>query len=152
MSEEDKNRVLVVRQFNQDDISLIYNSWLKEYRYSGFSSGVESKLYFKKHKELIDKLLAESNVIVLCDQDEPSYIVGYMVYTYDELNNLITHYIYIKNIWRKMGLGIQLYKMAQKTNNDLIAFCTHHTKSMQKFIEKHKLPCFYNPYLLLGIK
>lgn len=144
------NDSLLIRPAQESDLNLILSSWLKEYRYAPFTKGIESKLYYKHHKELILSLLASSQCQVICQREDLNAVLGYMVFSYDTLNNLIIHYLYIKNTFRKLGFGRTLVQNAILPQHDLIIFATHFTKWLKLFIDGTKLPITYHPYLLLN--
>lgn len=145
------NENLILRNAVPEDLNLMYNSWLREYRYSDFTKGCPSKLYYKNHGEIITKLLQRSNVRILCDEQNPSSIFGYIVYDYDELSNLIIHYVYVKSTYRKCKLAKFMINSAISGANDLLMFASHYTKKFEEFVNHTKLPIVYNPYLLIGV-
>ena len=88
------------------DNDFIYDSWIKSYSNSGFSRGIPTSLYVVGQRSRIDKILGSppTKVTIATNPEEPSVIYGYSVITGEN----ILHYLYVKNAFRKLGIGTQL--------------------------------------------
>jgi hypothetical protein len=124
---------VVLRQATADDTSFIYSSWLKSYRNT--QKHVNSETYFKGQHDLITLLLNNSSVIVICPEDDPESIVGYMVYSDDVL-----HWIYVKSVFRNLGMAKTL--MSVFPNGEPKQF-SHFTPAVYFLLKES---CTFNPY------
>jgi hypothetical protein len=91
----------ILREANENDVSFIFSSWLKSYRNT--QKYVNSDVYFKGQHDLIELILRTSNVVVICTEDDEESIIGYVVYRGNTL-----HYIYVKSVFRNLGMARQL--------------------------------------------
>jgi hypothetical protein len=128
------------------DLEFIYSSWLKSYRQSEFAKNIPSTQYFPYHHNLITTIIAQptNNTTILCDPDDESTILGYIVYNTKEP---IVFYMYIKHTLRRFGLGKYLLESI-RTNFGEESFikCTHKVQAWSKVNKKHNL--IFNPYLI----
>jgi GNAT superfamily N-acetyltransferase len=135
---------IIIREAIQDDLPLIYNSWLKQYRESPFSVGVVNSVYYSQHRKIIDCLIERSVLRVACDAASPTKIYGWVCgEIYDPL---VLHFIYVKKKYRKRGIGgMLLNEFGWKEVPHIIT--THFMKYKRKK-SKEENNIIYNPYLL----
>src|SRR5579859_1846901 len=89
----------ILRQHTTEDISFIYNSFLKSLHNSFPIKFVPDTLYYGPQSQIIESLLKTANVMVACYPEDPSEILGYVIY--QEIDSaLILHYIYVKQPYR----------------------------------------------------
>lgn len=111
--------------------NFIFSSWLRSYRNSDITRFVPNEVYYEKHSELVTKLLDTSTVLMAVNADCPDQIFGFICY-----DETAIHYVYVKYIYRKMGLAKLLLEQALHTT-----VVTHLPPKLS--------PTFtYNPYLL----
>lgn len=135
-----------LRQANQEDVSFIFNSWLKSYRNSLFAKNIPNEIYFTNHHNLVENLLQNNKVIIACSKEDPSQIYGYICAGHTD-GILTLHYIYIKQTFRNMGIAKQLLSMFNH-DSAIASVYTHHTRIAEKLGPKYNM--FYHPYLLVG--
>jgi len=69
-----------IRAATEEDISFIFNSWLKSFRDSNFGKQITNTIYFAQHHKLIENLLQSCNVFVACNESNPGELYGYICY------------------------------------------------------------------------
>jgi hypothetical protein len=100
-----------------------------------------------------------NSITVVCDPDDASHIIGYIVYSVKEP---IIYYAYVKYNFRKLGLAkhlfgrvknhfeIELAKKAEEegkeVQKDLGIYVTHKCRRWAKAAKKYNL--IYNPYIV----
>ncbi len=135
-----------IRPPTPDDLAFIYSSWLKSYKHDSLlGKSVRTTVYFENYREVLDRLLATSSVLVACISDEPSVILGYLVH-----EDSIAHYCFVKESFRRMGIGASLLEYAHLTKK-LVQF-THATGKLFSMLDMLVLcrgyNIEYNPFLL----
>jgi len=129
----------------QTDESFIYANWLCHFfEQSYFAIRITDKIYFEGHRGVIDKLLQKSQTLMAVDEQDEDVIVGFMVY---ELSTEpVIHYIFIKEDFRKIGIG---KKLLAKVTDGTFSF-THWSYDVDKIEKKstYQKRMIYNPYLL----
>lgn len=139
-----------IRAATEADVPFIFNSWLKSYQGSVTARSIAAPVYFDFQHKAIEALLQKCNVLVACEQADPTQLYGYLVYErIDEVP--VLHYAYVKHAFRQMGiLGLILAYGALSPREQ--AFYTHETPTCLKIIRSKSLPLVYNPYLAFGVK
>jgi len=143
-----KDVPILYRPLAEEDRSFIYSSWLKSYRNGTGCRNVDNSIYFFNHHKVVESLLQRAKTIVCCNSDDPKVIYGYVVYEEVE-GSFVLHYVYVKNIYRKLGLA---KKMLAETKHDfnVLGCYTHQTGVGIAKEEKYNL--LYHPYLLINGK
>ena len=99
------------RPVENSDLNFILSSWLKSYRSSPQVRDIPASIYFDCHQIIIkDILMHSSKTIVMCDSVNPEVILGYIVCDKDSTR---IHYLYIKHMFRGLGLGLKLFKQIE---------------------------------------
>lgn len=127
-----------LRDTTIDDVPFITSSWLLSYRNSGNTRVIPNDLYFKHQDNLIKTLLATKQSLVVCMEDDPTHILGYIVF-----EPSIIHYLYIKQPFRMNGFARSLIQAAAP--NAMSLTITHYSRSVS-YIKNIKIT--YNPYIL----
>lgn len=125
------------------DVPFIFNSWLRCYRHSRNTQGCENPVYFAQHHILIEGLCKRANILIACDEKNPAEIYGYICSETIE-DVMVIHFMYIKEMYRKFGVGSFLAETAG-FKKDAPIFYTHRTFNAQDLEKKFAL--VYNPYL-----
>lgn len=133
------------RDMAAEDNAFVYNSWLKSFRNGTMNRNVDNSIYFHNHHKLIDKILQRSTIVVCCDAKDPKIIFGYVVYEKID-GQFVLHYIYVKNIYRKLGIAKKLLEQC-KHDFSVLGCYTHQTQVAVAKEEKYNL--LYHPYLLI---
>ena len=140
----DLEQSIMLRVGDKSDTSFIFSSWLKSYRNSAFARNISNTIYFSEHHDIIENLLACSDVVVACNKNDQSQIYGYIVAS--KINDKLTvHYIYVKHPFRRMGIGRYLLTSIRQDFTD-DALYTHDTHISSRLSAKYKFS--YHPYLM----
>lgn len=134
---------ITFRPATQDDVNFIFNSWLKSFRGGTLATGVSNPIYYAQHHRLIEGICKSAQILVAVNAADLAQIFGYVAYEPMEGMNVV-HYIYVKEPYRRLGLGKLLLEQA-KIDAKKPFFCTHRTNVM-RFLER-RYAFVYNPYL-----
>lgn len=148
-----------LRPSKASDNDFIYGSWLESFRHGPISLSIElkgpeglhkralleSEIYYRNYRKVIDRVLSASRVDVLCNPEDEDHVFGFIVHRNLAHNVNAVSFIYIKQPFRRMGLSDILLKEIKDSN--LVA--THAKQNVVKFIKKHGM--IYNPFLDLQL-
>lgn len=144
MSQEN-NFPILIRRACEEDVNFIFNSWLKSYRNSLFARNMHNTIYFDQHHKVVERLLKTSEVLIACDQKDPSSCYGYIVA--EKVDNIfVLHFTYVKHPFRKFGVATALLN-AFDHNLSQASIYTHHTRVAELLAPKYNM--VYNPYVAL---
>ena len=121
---------LTLREAEDGESNLLLNSWLMSYKAAKCGTrdervdhagdhelagrAMESARYFKGQQALISALAARRRVLVVCDAEQPAFVVGWacgeLVEAPDASKELIVDYVYVKHAYRKNGIARELLK------------------------------------------
>lgn len=137
---------ILFRPLAYEDKAFVFNSWLKSFRNGMFCKNVDNTIYFLNHHKIVDSCTLKGKTVICCNADDPKTIYGYICYEEIE-GQFVLHFIYVKNLYRKLGIGKQL--LAQ-TGHDFgtLGCYTHQTIVGAMNEEKYNL--VYHPYLLFN--
>lgn len=137
--------IVALREATSEDVNFIFSSWLKSYRSSDFAKCITDTIYFEYHHDVIENLIATSQVIVACDKKKPHEIYGYMVA--QVVDNIFTiHYTYVKQPFRRIGIADLMFK-AFDHNPDHVACYSHETFMARRLAPRYRL--VHHPYLMI---
>lgn len=133
---------LSLRAAEKEDVSFIFNSWLKSYRDSPPVRGVPNNLYYQHQHSTIEKIIHRDTcrLVLAVAIDDPNQIYGYIVFEDLPEKNLV-HWVYVKHPLRTFGIGSLLFNIANKTDRTEY---THNSKCAPTYAKKHNL--IFNPY------
>lgn len=132
------------RDANQADVAFIFNSWLKSNRSSALVQGVSNPVYFAQHHLLVEGLVKTCKVVVASNADDTTQIFGYIVH--DSVEGMpVVHYVYVKQPYRRLGLGALLLEHAQIDAKKPF-FTTHKPDFRNRMVERN-FTIVLNPYL-----
>lgn len=144
MSEKQNPSELIrLRPATETDVPFIFNSWLKNYRHSINTRGCENPVYFAQHHKVLEGLCKRAEIWIACNPEDISQIYGYVAA--EKIENLVVlHMTYVKETYRKLGIGKTLLKQVGVDYTQPMLY-THKTVMCD---ELHKnLVMVYNPYL-----
>jgi hypothetical protein len=139
------NELVNIRDLNQNDESFIYSSWLRSYRNSPQMKTLSNDVYYSNHKRVVESLLKNSTVKILCSVEDPSHIFGFFSYS-----NNILHFLYVKYNYRKMGLATHLFSECGFTSDNTLISTHTPTNSLKEYLDS-KYNIKYNPYLIMHL-
>lgn len=114
-----------LRVGREGDESFVYDSWIRSYSSATPNRHVKWPEYHRYQKQVVTRLLARSELIVLCDPDDPDHVLGYAVIE-PTLERLTLHWIFIKYSFRKFKLSTWLIEHILKTFGDGRELCMSH--------------------------
>jgi len=141
---------LLARDMEESDISFVSNAWLKSYRGAHFCAGCPNELYYIQHHTLIKDIWERSNITILCDEMDGDQIYGFICYEVGEhLGGEIgiLHYVYVKHLFRSLGLAKGLLEDVQNQTGIKYWFASHSTSKLKHLAKDFKIE--YTPYVLL---
>ena len=136
--------LIKLRKAHPEDASFIFNSWLKSFRFSKFSKEISSTIYFTNHHKVIEYLLKSKTTVIACNNEDPTQIFGYANAGLEE-GVLVVNYIYVKESFRRLGLGKILLNAFEHSPEAASVF-THKTSIADKLAAKYNM--HYHPYLM----
>lgn len=95
--------LISLRDYNDKDLSFIYNSWLKS-TLNDCDGSVVRHNFFETHKILYKSIIERSQIAIACDITSPDFIYGYVIFRHISPDVLILHYAYTKEPFRKFGV------------------------------------------------
>jgi GNAT superfamily N-acetyltransferase len=137
---------ILLRSANEEDISFIFNSWLKSFRNSFFCKGIVNSVYFTEHHKLIEKILKTASAVIACNPEDPSQVYGWICA--EEIDGVFCmHYLYVKHSFRGLGIGRLLFNTFTHESG-LAGIYTHQTRASETL--GIKLNLIYHPYVLFS--
>lgn len=137
-----------LRPPNEQDVSFIFNSWLKSARSAPALIDIPNGPYYKYLHTGIESVLRSDNarIVVACSPKEgdEGVIFGYGVAELDD-KSLILHFIYTKHTFRNFGIGKDIEIELKKTPHENVTY------SCQSKLAKTLLKTrdyTYNPFSL----
>ncbi len=101
--------------------------WIGSYRRSKWAGTLPNNKFPEYMGESIRQLLARgSNCLLACNPDNPTQILGFLVTEKTSRNEEVVHYLFVKDIYRKMGISKGLLAEAG-LKQDGSVFYTHKT-------------------------
>lgn len=102
------NTAYKIRQAKGEDLSFIYDTWLKSFRYdSPLGKSCKNSIFFNEYKEVLDRILSQAETLVAHSSDNEDHIFAYLTFQPG-----ILHYMFCKEAFRRMGIGRALYLSA----------------------------------------
>lgn len=142
-NQETQKLPIRIRAATEEDVSFIFNSWLKSYRDSQFAKQITNTIYFAQQHKLIEKLLETCQVFVACNSTNPGDLYGYICF--EKVDSIyVLHYIYVKHTYRKLGIAKML---AYYTDfcEEMANMYTHASKNSEHLAAKFN--SIYCPYI-----
>jgi GNAT superfamily N-acetyltransferase len=138
-----KNLNYILRKYVQSDEGFIYNSFLRSYKRS--EQFIEDQLYYKNQGDIIKFLIENYTTYVAVFQEAPEEIIGYVIFNYSGAATIF-HYIYLRKIYWKQGIGSSIFNSINKG----LSVCTHKNESFGYLKKKFNL--IYDPYLITNLR
>lgn len=143
-----KKAPIIVRKATPDDVPFIFSAWLKSYEDSVVHAGISKTVYYANQHKLIEKLLRTSEVLIAVNASDDNQIYGFLVC--ERLQGVfVIHYIYVKMMFRKLGVARTLLEATDWNPEELAAF-THWGKPASSISRKTNF--IYHPYILYDLK
>ncbi len=94
---------LQIREYDSTDRDFIYSSWLSSFKGSHYAGPVPDNVYWKLYQFVLEKIIPDSTVKIVCSHEYPSQIVGWICY-----RDSVVHYLYVKQPFRGKGIAKEL--------------------------------------------
>ena len=134
---------IAIRNATNDDYPYILKTWSVEFHKQYPTTHISNAIYFPHQANIINNIIKKCQVSIVCIDDEPNIICGFI--TYELFNkNLIIHYAQTKGIFRRMGIFTSMLKSIDIKYDNIIY--THDFKLLKEFKDKYNL--IYDPTLL----
>lgn len=141
---------LFFRWMEDDDIRFVANSWLKSYRDGGFAGGIPNTRYYKKHRELIERVRKNGDVLMVSERGKETKILGWAAYE-DTDDGRVLHYIYVKRSVRGSGIAGSIATILMLNAPPGDGSYSHRTELGRKLASKlRRAGWVYDPYAFLS--
>lgn len=128
-----------VRDAVEADKNYIYASFLRGLYYGkSMWSELPKQVFMDTYKKVVETLVNNPDTVikVACLKDDPNIILGYSILS----NDFTTiHYINVKSVWRRGGIGRALVPQFPTT-------VTHLTAVGKSLLAKFKSEVTFNPF------
>lgn len=144
---------IIFRDADENDLSLVFDSWLKEYRLTVFGVQVESDVFYPNYRKHIGKVIRASAVTLACNPEDVDQIYGYIVHRL--IGDIrVVSWTFVKGPFRAMGIGRKLF--CEIGGADIVTHLSNrvtNTKLQTIRPGQIKLPTdiVYNPFIDLFI-
>lgn len=136
-----------MRSGRPEDLPLIIRTWVSSNRGSPVVWGCPSPVYLVGQRALVLRILGASSAVVAVDPEDEAHVYGYCVW---QAPNVI-HYAFVKEAYRRVGLGTALLRSAQESLDPGGFSYTHSGLIVKEAREKlAAIGAVYNPFLLYG--
>jgi GNAT superfamily N-acetyltransferase len=132
--------MIKLREAKEEDKNLILNSFLKSYFSTMTGYKPESEVFYPCHQKALERLVKNGSCIfvVAASEEDEDIIYGWACFGLDKT----LHYVFVKELYQKMGIGTRLIRHMMKDKKDLTV--SHWNKNCAILKRKFKLK--YNPY------
>lgn len=137
------------RPYVENDIPFIHETWRKNY-YKGanYSKHLSPQEFDAAHRPIRNNILLkrDATIIVAASKEDPDVIIGWIAVQKPlQSKGMFLHYLYVKEEFRRLGIGSELVKRA--IPDEPVMF-THMTRkisfirnmSPEKFMNFHFFP------------
>lgn len=141
----------LMRDAEADDVRFIVDAWVREMRRSVFSRHVRNDVFVPGQHDVVHALLGDSSVTMACDRDNPSLLMGCVVWEHGP--EPIIHWLYVKSSYRRLGIARSLL-LSCYPERPARVICSQATQlfddpAFRPVLERYGV--VYSPYVLLGI-
>lgn len=135
-SEEPEKKLYTFRPYQASDIPFIQSSWATSY-YEGVNGHKQfpTDEFHKSHRPIREKILSnpEATAIICSNIEDNDHIIGWiLVEKPKNIPAIKLHYIYVKNAFQGLGIGLELIKMAIPIRPVLYTHCTSRSRKIMK--------------------
>jgi hypothetical protein len=129
-----------IRDAKADDRNFVLATFLRGLYYGdSWFSLIPKDIFMANYKKVGEFLVTSPNINikVACLKEDPDVIIGYSILSQDFST---IHWVYVKNIWRKQGIGRSLVPQHPTT-------VTHLTALGKTLLSKFE-NCIFNPFAI----
>jgi GNAT superfamily N-acetyltransferase len=121
------------------DDPLVYSSWIQQVNDVPPLAGTDPR----GHRAVVTALLARAGATVACNPGAPDQIYGYVCAETPD----VLHFVYVRNTWRRFGIGSLLLASVLPCFKREPIFATHATRALRHLRGPWRLE--FNPYRVL---
>lgn len=126
-----------IRDLKESDENFVLSTFLKGLYYGdSWFSQIPKNIFMDNYKKVAQALVKTQVIKIACLKDDPDVIIGYSILSHDYQT---IHFVYVKEKWRKRGIGRSL--LPQYPNA-----VSHLTTLGKSLLNKLNNPNF-NPFL-----
>lgn len=140
---------VLFREATNEDLSFVFDSWLKEFRLTAFGVQLESDVYYPNYRKHVGRIIRKSDVTIVCNPDDPDQIYGYAVHRL--IGDIrVLSWMFMKAPFRFMGIGKRL--LHEIGGADVVTHLSRYVKKNKLTTDRPdvvKLPSemVYNPFI-----
>ena len=134
-----------LRPMMESDRNFIFNSFLKSYHQNSSLRVVPNTIYYKGQADIISYLLEHAQVSVACFPEDPTEVIGYIIYQYVN-EDCIIHYLYIKEMHRKQKCASEMIQHLSKTNFVIVTHLTDNFATLRHRFSPKRFT--YDPFFI----
>lgn len=125
-----------IRDMKQEDENFILATFLRGIYYGdSWFSQIPKQIFMDNYKNVVAALVTKATIKIACLKEDPDVIIGYSILSNDFQT---IHFVYVKNAWRKQGIGRTLVPQHPKS-------VTHLTALGKELLPKLN-GCSFNPF------
>lgn len=107
---------------------------------------MDNVVFLSRIKQRVNKHIQEDNMLVACDSVEPGVIYGWISFNPSTIN-----YVYVKSLFRKLGIAkLLLVNALEHNNTDIFAYSQLPTNPVKTALDllckRDKLIATYDPW------
>lgn len=123
------------RPLDPDEMGFVMDSWFRSYRSSEWAGVIPNHLYYPTMREMLASLIARGAKILAAVSRGPTEdrVIGYVCYE-TKPTEAVVHYCYVKDPFRRLGLGGELWRLASGDSRSVLY--THKTR-MSRYLAPH---------------
>lgn len=128
-----------IRHATDDDRNFILKSFLLGTYYGDtWFSKIPKRIFMDNYKKVAEALFnkCKNSIRIACLPDEPDVILGYSILN---SSSTVLHFLYVKDRWRRKGIGRQLTPTS-------VTSVTHLTSLGETLIKKLVPEPLFNPF------
>lgn len=128
-----------IRPYQESDKAFIMATMLRGLYYgNSWFSMIPKDIFMNNYKKVIEALITRNLVTIACLPDEPDVILGYSLVNGD-FSKL--HWVYVKQDFRKMGIGKSLVP-------ETVKVVTHMSEQGKLIKDSKHLTWIFNPFAI----
>lgn len=142
---------LLMRTMNQDDLPFFIDTYINAIYFNSYVfQDVRHKIFEASRKPILKELLNKSKVVVLCHENEPTEIVGWIMWDHWE-TTLVVHFIYVKSMYRNKGFARALLDETGYEIGKRAIWCSSWSNSVsKKWSLNRRYKLYYYPDILIS--
>lgn len=133
-----------LRLSKNEDIPLLFSSWLKSYRDAPSMTAISNTIYYDCFHRALESILSKAAIVIVCDPEDEETVFGYGV-AESKGDTLVIHWVYTKHSFRGHGVGKAVEEALLQIPHKRVIY-TCRTRLTDTFNKTRNYT--YNPFLL----